>query len=88
MVSPIHLKMKFPTRHGIGEMQESQERARGCYLASMKRIKAQMEVGATSSGTMGPADWDIVALEGPDESPRKPCSSESSGSIRISSLGS
>ncbi|GAA0147076.1 hypothetical protein LIER_06867 [Lithospermum erythrorhizon] len=45
VVSPVHLKLKFPTQHGTGEMQGSQERARGCYLASTNRINAQVEGG-------------------------------------------
>ncbi|GAA0165049.1 hypothetical protein LIER_20549 [Lithospermum erythrorhizon] len=40
VVSLVHLKMKFPTRCRTGEIQGSQKKARGCYLASTKHIKA------------------------------------------------
>ncbi|GAA0157894.1 hypothetical protein LIER_15055 [Lithospermum erythrorhizon] len=71
VVSLIHLKMKSPTRHGTGEIQGNQKKARGCYLASTKRIKAQMEVGTTSWGLEGSRDRNVYNLEVPEESPKK-----------------
>ncbi|GAA0183335.1 hypothetical protein LIER_30761 [Lithospermum erythrorhizon] len=47
-------------------MQGSQEWARGCYLESTKRIKAQIEVGG-----VGPRHHGICILEVPEESPKK-----------------
>ncbi|GAA0160543.1 hypothetical protein LIER_17077 [Lithospermum erythrorhizon] len=67
IVSPIHLKMKFHTRHGTGEIQGIQEKARKCYLASTKQIKAQMEVGSTSRGTEGLRDCNVYTLAVVDE---------------------
>ncbi|GAA0145836.1 hypothetical protein LIER_05933 [Lithospermum erythrorhizon] len=50
VVSLIHMKLKFPTRHETGEIQGSQKKVRGCYLASTKRIKAQIKEGTMSRG--------------------------------------
>ncbi|GAA0170685.1 hypothetical protein LIER_41003 [Lithospermum erythrorhizon] len=46
-------------------------RRHGCYLASTKRIKAQMEVVGTSRAMGEPAARDICALEVPEESLKK-----------------
>ncbi|GAA0165066.1 hypothetical protein LIER_20562 [Lithospermum erythrorhizon] len=43
-----HGYIKFPTRYGIGEIQDSQKKGRGCYLASEKCIKAQMKARSSS----------------------------------------
>ncbi|GAA0168129.1 hypothetical protein LIER_22915 [Lithospermum erythrorhizon] len=67
VVALIHLKMKFLTRYGIGEIQGSQKKARGCYLASTKWIKAQMEAGSTGE----PRDCNICTLQVPEEAPRR-----------------
>ncbi|GAA0159408.1 hypothetical protein LIER_38864 [Lithospermum erythrorhizon] len=71
MVSPIHLKMKFPTRYGTCKIQGIQNKARGCYFASTKRIKAQIDVGSTSRRPDEPKDRNLATLAMPEESPRK-----------------
>ncbi|GAA0156721.1 hypothetical protein LIER_14145 [Lithospermum erythrorhizon] len=62
--------MKFPIRYGTGEIQESQKKARGCYLASTKRIKVKTEVGSISRGSEGSKDQTVCTLEILEESPR------------------
>ncbi|GAA0180543.1 hypothetical protein LIER_30125 [Lithospermum erythrorhizon] len=37
IVSPLHLKMKFPTPRGIGEMSGEQKRGQECYQLSIPR---------------------------------------------------
>ncbi|GAA0184156.1 hypothetical protein LIER_42526 [Lithospermum erythrorhizon] len=37
MVSHLHLKMKFPTSEGVGEISKDQEKARVCYQLSILR---------------------------------------------------
>ncbi|KAL0383835.1 UNVERIFIED_CONTAM: hypothetical protein Slati_4607000, partial [Sesamum latifolium] len=39
VVSTYHLKMKFPTINGVGEVQCDQREARRCYNLSLKQIK-------------------------------------------------
>ncbi|GAA0176826.1 hypothetical protein LIER_29611 [Lithospermum erythrorhizon] len=46
--------MKFPTGHATGEIQGSQKKACGCYLASTKLIRAQVEGGARREEWKGP----------------------------------
>ncbi|KAK3033935.1 hypothetical protein RJ639_032367 [Escallonia herrerae] len=41
VVSTYHLKMKFPTEHGIGEVKGDQTIARQCYVASCRPKKAK-----------------------------------------------
>ncbi|KAK3021961.1 hypothetical protein RJ639_045656 [Escallonia herrerae] len=36
VVSTYHLKMKFPTKHGIGEVKGDQTKARQCYVTSCR----------------------------------------------------
>ncbi|XP_077249342.1 uncharacterized protein LOC143888829 [Tasmannia lanceolata] len=43
VVSTAHLEMKFPTRHGIGEVKGDQEKARECYATLLKKKKATKE---------------------------------------------
>ncbi|GAA0139327.1 hypothetical protein LIER_00893 [Lithospermum erythrorhizon] len=62
VVSLIHLKMKFPTRHGTGEIQGIQKKARLSYLASTKSIKAQMEVGSLLKWPEEPRDRNVCTL--------------------------
>ncbi|GAA0164658.1 hypothetical protein LIER_20245 [Lithospermum erythrorhizon] len=42
IVSPLHLKMKFQTARGIGEMCGNQNRARICYQASVSPVNKPM----------------------------------------------
>ncbi|GAA0185502.1 hypothetical protein LIER_32790 [Lithospermum erythrorhizon] len=42
IVSPLHLKLKFPTAGGIGEMCGNQKRARICYQASVPPVNKPM----------------------------------------------
>ncbi|GAA0174026.1 hypothetical protein LIER_27501 [Lithospermum erythrorhizon] len=37
IVSPLYLKMKFPTTRGVGEVLEYQKRARVCYQMSIPK---------------------------------------------------
>ncbi|GAA0160572.1 hypothetical protein LIER_43532 [Lithospermum erythrorhizon] len=55
--------LKFSTRHGTGEIQGSQKKAHGCYLALTKRTKAQMTVGSTPRGPEGPRNGNVCTLE-------------------------
>ncbi|KAK3018404.1 LOW QUALITY PROTEIN: hypothetical protein RJ639_004703 [Escallonia herrerae] len=41
VVSTYHLKMKFPTKHGIGEVKGDQTIARQCYITSCRPKKAK-----------------------------------------------
>ncbi|KAK3043614.1 hypothetical protein RJ639_001676 [Escallonia herrerae] len=41
VVSTYHLKMKFPTKHGIGEVKGDQTIARQCYVTSCRPKKAK-----------------------------------------------
>ncbi|KAK3016899.1 hypothetical protein RJ639_005914 [Escallonia herrerae] len=41
VVSTYHLKMKFPTEHGIGEVKGDQTTARQCYVTSCRPEKAK-----------------------------------------------
>ncbi|KAK3020180.1 hypothetical protein RJ639_046988 [Escallonia herrerae] len=41
VVSTYHLKMKFPTEHGIGEVKGDQTIARQCYVTSFRPKKAK-----------------------------------------------
>ncbi|XP_077237307.1 uncharacterized protein LOC143878980 [Tasmannia lanceolata] len=43
VVSIAHLKLKFPTRHGIGEVKGDQEKARECCATLLKKKKAAKE---------------------------------------------
>ncbi|XP_077215945.1 uncharacterized protein LOC143850599 [Tasmannia lanceolata] len=43
VVSTAHLKIKFPTKHGVGEVISDQEKARECYAALLKKKKAAKE---------------------------------------------
>ncbi|GAA0151264.1 hypothetical protein LIER_10019 [Lithospermum erythrorhizon] len=63
--------LRFPTRHGTGAIHGSLKKARGCYMASTKRIKAQGEEGATYRGPEGSRDQNVCTLEVPEESPKK-----------------
>ncbi|GAA0145143.1 hypothetical protein LIER_05401 [Lithospermum erythrorhizon] len=63
--------MKFPMWHGTGETQGSQKKARGCYLASTKQIKAQVEAGSIFRGPEGFGDRNVCTLEVPEEIPKK-----------------
>ncbi|KAK3008498.1 hypothetical protein RJ639_014896 [Escallonia herrerae] len=40
VVSTYHLKMKFPTKHGVGEVKGDQIVARQCYMASCRNKEA------------------------------------------------
>ncbi|GAA0176220.1 hypothetical protein LIER_29253 [Lithospermum erythrorhizon] len=54
--------MKFSTRQGSGEIQGSQRKARGCYLATTKRIKFRVEAAGTSRGAEGLRDRKVCTL--------------------------
>ncbi|KAK3001180.1 hypothetical protein RJ639_020854 [Escallonia herrerae] len=41
VVSTYHLKMKFPTKHGVGEVKGGQIVARQCYMASCRAINKE-----------------------------------------------
>ncbi|KAK2999044.1 hypothetical protein RJ639_024463 [Escallonia herrerae] len=41
VVSTYHLKMKFPTKHGVGEVKGDQIVARQCYMASCRAINKE-----------------------------------------------
>ncbi|KAK3027419.1 hypothetical protein RJ639_040435 [Escallonia herrerae] len=41
VVSTYHLKMKFPTEHGVGEVKGDQIVARQCYMASCRAINKE-----------------------------------------------
>ncbi|GAA0160464.1 hypothetical protein LIER_39048 [Lithospermum erythrorhizon] len=71
VISKIHLKMKFPTRYGTGEIQGSQNKVRACYLASTNWIKAQMETSSTSKRPDEPRDRNACTMHVPEESPNK-----------------
>ncbi|GAA0146941.1 hypothetical protein LIER_06766 [Lithospermum erythrorhizon] len=43
IVSPLHLKMKFPTPRGVGEMTGDQKRGRECYQLTIPRGLSKME---------------------------------------------
>ncbi|XP_077228532.1 uncharacterized protein LOC143861497 [Tasmannia lanceolata] len=43
VVSTAHLKIKFPTKIGVGECVGDQEKARKCYAALLKKKKAAKE---------------------------------------------
>ncbi|XP_077232316.1 uncharacterized protein LOC143868619 [Tasmannia lanceolata] len=43
VVSTAHLKIKFPTKRGVGEVIGDQEKARECYAARLKKKKAAKE---------------------------------------------
>ncbi|XP_077240344.1 uncharacterized protein LOC143881240 [Tasmannia lanceolata] len=43
VVSTPHLKIKFPTKFGVGEVIGDQEKARKCYAALLKKKKAAKE---------------------------------------------
>ncbi|XP_043710518.1 uncharacterized protein LOC122659476 [Telopea speciosissima] len=42
IISPIHLKMKFPTENGIGEIRGDQKRAQECYTTFVKQNKGNV----------------------------------------------
>ncbi|GAA0164247.1 hypothetical protein LIER_19932 [Lithospermum erythrorhizon] len=54
--------MKFPTRHGTGEIQGNQRKARGCYLGSTKRINSRVEAEGTSRGAEEIWDSNVCTL--------------------------
>ncbi|GAA0158315.1 hypothetical protein LIER_38616 [Lithospermum erythrorhizon] len=43
IVSPLHLKMKFPTTRGIGEICGNQKKARMCYQTSVPPLGKEKE---------------------------------------------
>ncbi|GAA0155522.1 hypothetical protein LIER_13231 [Lithospermum erythrorhizon] len=50
IVSPVHLKMKFPTPGGIGEICGDQKKARICYQTSVPHLnKGKTEQGRKRS---------------------------------------
>ncbi|GAA0168949.1 hypothetical protein LIER_23534 [Lithospermum erythrorhizon] len=50
------LRMKFPSQYETGEIRGSQKKARGFYLASTKRNKAQIKEGSSSKKSDQPRD--------------------------------
>ncbi|GAA0166923.1 hypothetical protein LIER_21973 [Lithospermum erythrorhizon] len=71
LVSLIHMKMKFPMRYWAGEIQGNQKKERGCYLASMKRIKAHMKIGSSSKRVEEAHDRNVCTLQVLEESLKK-----------------
>ncbi|GAA0155039.1 hypothetical protein LIER_12862 [Lithospermum erythrorhizon] len=61
--SVIHLKMMFPTGYGMGKIQCSQKKSRGCYLASNKHIKAQIEAESSSKRTFETPNRNVVGRD-------------------------
>ncbi|GAA0156993.1 hypothetical protein LIER_14353 [Lithospermum erythrorhizon] len=64
-------QMKFPTQYGMGKIQGSQKKLRGCYLASTKRIKAQEDMGSTSERPEELKDRNVCTQEVLEESLKK-----------------
>jgi hypothetical protein len=52
ITSTAHLKMKFPTKEGVGEVRGDQWTARQCYNTSLKELpeKANLREGAKEGG--------------------------------------
>ncbi|XP_043699929.1 uncharacterized protein LOC122650592 [Telopea speciosissima] len=43
IISPVHLKMKFPTENGIEEIRGDQKKARECYATFVKQNKRNVQ---------------------------------------------
>jgi hypothetical protein len=52
ITSTAHLKMKFPTKEGVGEVRGDQWTARQCYNTSLKELpeKSNLREGAKEGG--------------------------------------
>ncbi|XP_077251700.1 uncharacterized protein LOC143890898 [Tasmannia lanceolata] len=59
VVSTAHLKIKFPTKLGVGEVIGDQEKARECYAALLKKKKATKE-----TFSIGGTDPQVEVMQG------------------------
>lgn len=74
MTSTYHLRMKFPTDHGIGVVKGNQRVARQCYNLTLKEPRARealvvcFEVRDENTVQRGEPNEDLVevAIDGPD----------------------
>ncbi|GAA0175466.1 hypothetical protein LIER_28633 [Lithospermum erythrorhizon] len=77
--SPIHLKMKFPTPGGIGEVCDDQKRARICYQTSVPPInKGQKEQGY-KRGKKNHMEVNVIRGEEEEDNESKERESEKKG---------
>jgi hypothetical protein len=77
ITSTYHLKMKFPTDHGIGEVRGDQVAARNCYNITLKdparRETLEVKIddpGKVTQKTEPAEDMDEVEIDGPDKKVR------------------
>ncbi|GAA0161973.1 hypothetical protein LIER_18168 [Lithospermum erythrorhizon] len=71
IVSPTHLKMKFPTPGGIGEMSGDQQKARRCYQTSVPPVNGKPKGFQTKRARENHMEINSVEKEDGEANPYK-----------------